>query len=257
MRQGLEQAAREAGVVLPGSLFLLSLWDESWCERMLVPPTPGNATKREAGTATAAAAAKAGTGAGEDPGADGKAQIAPTAAGVAVATAPQSAEPAGPHPDPVVRRRLQGVGGRRTSSSSSSSSRRGSSAVGSVRASGVGGSGGGGAVASSRPLSCIVPPFSLIKDWDYATNASSNYDVLLPFFKHVYGTLTYYPWEKKVNKALMRASMQVGTGGAQRPVGDPAAEAVGWYLSPTPVRNATQQLLAVLVAIACQALGSV
>lgn len=215
MRQGLEQAAREAGVVLPDTLFLLSLWDESWCERMLLPSAPGNATKQEAGTAAAGTTAVIPT-VVRSPGGNGRAPVAPVIAATvaaAVAAAPQVAGPTGSHPGPRARRRLQSVGGRRTTSSTSSTSRKGSAAGG--RGQGV----SSGAAPSPRPLSCIVPPFSLIKDWDYGTNTSSNYDVLLPFFKHVYGTLTYYPWEKKVNKALMRASMQVGTGGAQLPVG--------------------------------------
>jgi hypothetical protein len=33
--------------------------------------------------------------------------------------------------------------------------------------------------------------------------------VLLPFFNHVYENLVFYPWEKKKNKAIMRAAMQV------------------------------------------------
>ncbi|KXZ53929.1 hypothetical protein GPECTOR_6g847 [Gonium pectorale] len=60
--------------------------------------------------------------------------------------------------------------------------------------------------AQSPP--CAVPLFSLIKSWDYAAHSSEETDVLLPFFNHVYGNLVYYPWEKKYDKALMRAAMQ-------------------------------------------------
>ena len=38
-------------------------------------------------------------------------------------------------------------------------------------------------------------------------------DVLVPFFNHVYQDLTFYPWELKTNKALMRAALQVRQGG--------------------------------------------
>lgn len=59
-----------------------------------------------------------------------------------------------------------------------------------------------------------MPLFSLIKSWDYAAADSAETDVLLPFFNHVYENLVVYPWEKKYDKALMRAAMQVGTAGA-------------------------------------------
>ncbi|GIL83630.1 hypothetical protein Vretifemale_12300, partial [Volvox reticuliferus] len=55
---------------------------------------------------------------------------------------------------------------------------------------------------------CTVPVFSLIKSWNYSTATSTETDVLLPFFNHVYENLVFYPWEKKINKALMRAAMQ-------------------------------------------------
>ncbi|GLI64364.1 hypothetical protein VaNZ11_007608 [Volvox africanus] len=55
---------------------------------------------------------------------------------------------------------------------------------------------------------CTVPVFSLIKSWNYSSGTSSETDVLLPFFNHVYENLVFYPWEKKINKALMRAAMQ-------------------------------------------------
>ncbi|GIL52126.1 hypothetical protein Vafri_8051 [Volvox africanus] len=55
---------------------------------------------------------------------------------------------------------------------------------------------------------CTVPVFSLIKSWNYSSGTSRETDVLLPFFNHVYENLVFYPWEKKINKALMRAAMQ-------------------------------------------------
>lgn len=59
---------------------------------------------------------------------------------------------------------------------------------------------------------CTVPVFSLIKRWDYDRQTSNEVDVLHPFFNHVYGNLLYYPYEKKTNKALMRAALQLQMG---------------------------------------------
>eukprot|EP00198_Chlamydomonas_reinhardtii_P001116 XP_001690451.1 predicted protein [Chlamydomonas reinhardtii] len=61
---------------------------------------------------------------------------------------------------------------------------------------------------SPKTPACTVPLFSLIKSWDYAAADSAETDVLLPFFNHVYENLVVYPWEKKYDKALMRAAMQ-------------------------------------------------
>ncbi|KAG2440781.1 hypothetical protein HXX76_003637 [Chlamydomonas incerta] len=75
------------------------------------------------------------------------------------------------------------------------------------------GSGKGGKAKPAKPRSpktpaCTVPLFSLIKSWDYAAADSAETDVLLPFFNHVYENLVMYPWDKKYDKALMRAAMQ-------------------------------------------------
>ncbi len=48
-----------------------------------------------------------------------------------------------------------------------------------------------------------------VRRWDYDRATSNEVDVLHPFFNHVYGNLLYYPYEKKTNKALMRAALQV------------------------------------------------
>jgi hypothetical protein len=62
-----------------------------------------------------------------------------------------------------------------------------------------------------RGRDCKLPVFSIIKRWGRSTNASDDHDVLLPQFVHVYDQLVFYPWANKSDKALMRASIQVGT----------------------------------------------
>ncbi|PNH03508.1 hypothetical protein TSOC_010428 [Tetrabaena socialis] len=62
--------------------------------------------------------------------------------------------------------------------------------------------------ARKKGPACAVPLFSLIKSWDHEVKASDETDLLHPCFNHVYGNLVNYPWERKADKALMRAAMQ-------------------------------------------------
>ncbi|GLC46551.1 hypothetical protein PLESTM_001888200 [Pleodorina starrii] len=64
------------------------------------------------------------------------------------------------------------------------------------------------AVCPQRGKGCKVPVFSMCKRWVAGANASDDYDVLLPHFGHMYDHLVFYPWDKKTDKALMRASIQ-------------------------------------------------
>ncbi|GIM13269.1 hypothetical protein Vretimale_16410 [Volvox reticuliferus] len=59
-----------------------------------------------------------------------------------------------------------------------------------------------------RGHECKVPTFAIIKRWNFTRNTSDYLDVLLPQYTHVYDQLVFYPWEKKHDKALMRASLR-------------------------------------------------
>lgn len=56
---------------------------------------------------------------------------------------------------------------------------------------------------------CVVPVFSLIKQWDWKAGSGLQQDILVPFFSHFYGDIINHPWQDKVPKALMRAAAQV------------------------------------------------
>lgn len=57
---------------------------------------------------------------------------------------------------------------------------------------------------------CAAPVMSYFKRWDDVTSTAEELDLLVPLFNHEYGPLTFYPWEQKDARALMRAGIKVG-----------------------------------------------
>ncbi|GFR51836.1 hypothetical protein Agub_g14300, partial [Astrephomene gubernaculifera] len=165
--------ATAAGLSLPDSLFLMNVWDEGRCSLGQL----GRETGARGSSSSRASRSMLSSSVGSGSGSSGS---------------NFDNEVEGSTPNMNVSGSSTGLGSSSSRSLSSTSESTSSSSSSSKK-------GGPG---------CPVPLFSLIKSWDYSKNTSKEADVLLPFFNHVYGNLVNYPWEKKYDKALMRAALQ-------------------------------------------------